>query len=101
MYRIMYITSMAHRYSVAEARTHLPTIIDLAEAGETVELTRRGRSVAVVLSREALERLRAERPRFGDVYQAFRAKFRLEEVGLEPDFAESVRDRSPGRPVKL
>jgi prevent-host-death family protein len=101
MYKMMYITSMAHRYSVAEARAHLPSIIDQAEAGETVELTRRGRPVAVVLSREAFERLRAERPRFSDVYRAFRARFPLEEVGLERNFAASVRDRSPGRSVKL
>jgi prevent-host-death family protein len=101
MYKIMYITSMAHRYSVAEARAHLPAVIDQAEAGEAVEITRRGRLVAVVLSREAFERLRAERPRFGDAYRAFLARFPLDEVGLERDFAASVRDRSPGRRVKL
>lgn len=101
MYICMYRGCMAHRYSVAEARTHLPAIIDQAEAGEAVELTRRGRSVAVVLSREAFEQLRSERPRFGDAYRAFLQRFTLDEVGLERDFAASVRDRSPGRKVKL
>ena len=48
---------MAHRYSVAEARAHLPSILVQAEAGEAVELTRRGRPVAVVLSHEAFERV--------------------------------------------
>ena len=98
---IMYIWRMAHRYSVAEARAHLPAILVQAEAGEAVELTRRGRPVAVVLSCEAFERLRSERPRFVDTYRAFLEKFPLEAVGLERDFAASVRDRSPGRQVKL
>ncbi|MDC0683433.1 type II toxin-antitoxin system Phd/YefM family antitoxin [Sorangium atrum] len=92
---------MAHRYSVAEARANLPSIIEQAEAGEVVELTRRGRPVAVVLSREEFERLRSDRPSFGDVYRVFRKRHVLEEVGLERDFAASVRDRSPGRQVKL
>lgn len=97
----VYIRYMAQRYSVAEARIHLPAILVQAEAGEAVELTRRGRPVAVVLSCEAFERLRSERPRFGDAYRAFLERFPLGEVGLERDFAASVRDRSPGRQVKL
>jgi prevent-host-death family protein len=98
---IVYIVHMAHRYSVAEARAHLPSILVQAEAGEAVELTRRGHPVAVVLSCEAFERLRSERPRFGDTYRAFLKRFPLGDVGLERDFAASVRDRSPGRQVKL
>jgi prevent-host-death family protein len=98
---IVYTSSMAHRYSVAEARTHLPSIIERAEAGEAVELTRRGRPVAVVVSREEFERLREGRPSFGAAYRAFRKVHALDEVGLERDFAASVRDRSPGRQVKL
>ncbi|WP_437681530.1 type II toxin-antitoxin system Phd/YefM family antitoxin [Sorangium sp. So ce131] len=101
MYSKMYTSSMAHRYSVAEARAQLPSIIEQAEAGEAVEITRRGRPVAVVLSREEFERLRSDRPRFGDVYRAFLRRFPLDEVGLDRDFAASVRDRSPGRRVKL
>lgn len=101
MYISVYILFMAHRYSVAEARANLPSIIEQAEAGETVELTRRGRRVAVVLSVEEFERLRSERPRFGDAYREFLKRFSLDEVGLERDFAASLRDRSPGRQVKL
>ena len=40
-----------------------PSIVDLAEAGQEVELTRRGESVAVVLSLRELQRLRRERAR--------------------------------------
>lgn len=101
MYIIMYIELMSHRYSVAEARAHLPSILVQAEAGEAVELTRRGRPVAVVLSHEAFERLRNPRPSFGEAYRNFRKRYSLDEVGLEGDFASAVRDRTPGRSVKL
>ena len=97
----VYILRMAHRYSVAEARAHLPSILVQAEAGEAVELTRRGRAVAVVLSHEAFERLRHPRPSFGEAYRSFRRKYSLDEVGLTDDFASSVRDRATGRSVKL
>lgn len=101
MYIVVYNQRMGRRYSVAEARAHLPSIIDQAEAGEAVELTRRGRPVAVVLSRDAFERLGSGRPSFGDAYRAFLRNISLEKVGLDDDFATSVRDRSPGRTVKL
>jgi prevent-host-death family protein len=101
MYILLYNLSVMHRYSVAECRAHLPSIIERAEAGEAVEITRRGRPVAVIVSREEFERLRSERPAFAEVYRAFLKKFSLAEVGLDADFAASVRDRSPGRRVKL
>jgi len=101
VYMVMYIPRMAHRYSVAEARAHLPSILVQAEAGEAVELTRRGRPVAVVLSHEAFERLRNPRPSFGEAYRSFQKKYSLDEVGLPDDFASSVRDRATGRSVKL
>ena len=92
---------MVRKYSVAEARTHLPTIIDDAEAGMEIELTRRGEPVAVIISPRQLERLRSERRRFSDAYNAFLRRFSLEEVGIENDFFVSLRARDSGRPVEL
>lgn len=60
------VESAQEKYSIAEARTHLPTIVDEAKAGLEIELTRRGKAVAVIVSQQ-LERLRSERSRFGDV----------------------------------
>lgn len=97
----MYISSMPYRYSIANARASLSEIIDRVEAGEPVELTRRGRSVAVIISREAFERLQAGRPSFGDAYRAFRERFSLAEVGVDDELFAKARDRSPGRKVKL
>ena len=92
---------MSHRYSIAEARTNLPAIVDQAEAGLTVELTRRGKPVAVIVSLREFERSRTDRARFGDVYGNFLEKHVLEEIGLEPDFSTSLRDKAQGRKVSL
>jgi prevent-host-death family protein len=97
----MYTYSMSQRYSIAEARSHLPSIVDQAEAGVEVELTRRGQPVAVLVSRREFERLRGKRLHFGDAYRKFLEKHSLDEIGVEDDFAASVRDRTTGRKVSL
>jgi prevent-host-death family protein len=92
---------VAQQYSISEARAHLPTIIDQAEAGVEVELTRRGKPVAVVVPVKEYQRLRAGRPSFAEAYQKFLENHPLEEFGLDDDFASSVRDKGPGRKVNL
>lgn len=86
---------------IAEARANLPTLIDEAEAGVAVELTRRGKVVAVMISVAEYQRLRSKRLSFQDAYRQFLKKHSLAEVGLEPDFARKVRDRGTGRKVEL
>jgi len=92
---------MTKRYSISEARASLPAIVDEVEAGSAVELTRRGKAVAVVVSRPEYERLRSDRPRFADAYGAFLGRYDLDEVGADGDVLEGLRDRSTGRRVEL
>ena len=92
---------MSQRYSIADARTSLPTIVNKAEAGLKVELTRRGKPVAVVVSLREFERLRGERPPFRELYKKFVKRHPLDDVGLDTDFAATVRDKSVGRKVSL
>lgn len=92
---------MAQSYAIAEARANLPTIIDEVEAGVVVELTRRGKVVAVMISVTEYQRLHSKRTSFQDSYQKFLKKHSLAEVGLERDFARRLRDRSSGRKVDL
>jgi prevent-host-death family protein len=92
---------MPKRYSIAEARSNLPRIVDQAEAGQEIELTRRGKPVAVVVSLRELERLRGERVPFGDAYRRFLKVHPLRNVGVEEDVFEPARDRGPGRKVSL
>ena len=101
MYKLMYISGMAKSYSVADARAHLPDILDDVEAGNDVELTRRGRPVALVLSPQKYELLRNQRTSFGDAYRAFLARHTAAEIGLEPKFLDSLRARDQGRRVRL
>jgi prevent-host-death family protein len=92
---------VSKRYSIAEARSNLPSIVDQAEAGQEIQLTRRGKPVAVVVSLRELERLRGDRSSFGDAYRRFLKKHPLREIGVEEDAFESTRDRGTGRKVSL
>jgi prevent-host-death family protein len=91
----------AKTYSVADARARLAEIVDQVEAGREVEITRRGRRVAVVVSASRYARLRAEPTSFWRSYEGFSKKHDLTELGLERSWAEDTRDRSSGREVKL
>ena len=92
---------MLQRYSIAEARARLPRVIDDVEAGVEVELTRRGRPVAVLISRQEFDRLKGKRPQFAETYKKFLEKYSPEEIGLDHEFSESTRDKSTGRKVSL
>ena len=92
---------MSRRYSIAEARSRLPSIVDEAESGIEVELTRRGQPVAVLVSRREFERLRGKRLHFSHAYKKFLERHSLDEIGVEDDFAASVRNRTTGRKVPL
>lgn len=102
MYMWMYIERMAQRYSIADARANLPTLVDEAQAGAAIELTRRGEVVAVMISSNEYERLRSQRVGFQEAYQQFLKKHSPADVGIDAAaFAKQTRDRSPGRKVPL
>lgn len=92
---------MRKSYSIAEARSQLSELIHEAERGRAVELTRRGKAVAVLLSVEEHRRLTAARPSFAEAYGAWRQSVGAEELELDPMDFNKLRDRSPGRDVKL
>ncbi|MFL6198154.1 MAG: type II toxin-antitoxin system Phd/YefM family antitoxin [Thermoanaerobaculia bacterium] len=90
---------MSKRVSIAEARDHLPALIRSAEHGEPVELTRRGKMVAVLVSSRDYERLTTGPPDLWAAIQKFRAEHDLSDLDIEEVFAD-VRDRTPGREVE-
>jgi prevent-host-death family protein len=92
---------MAKSYSVANARAKLADIVSEVEAGSDVELTRRGKKVAVVVSAARYARLRGERVAFITAYETFRARHDLAEAGVDPGWARQLRQKDVGRPVKL
>lgn len=91
----------AKRYSIAEARSSFPTLVKEAEAGLEVELTRRGRPVAVLVSLERWEQVRGNRPLFAEAYRDFLGKYSLDEVGLDEESFRSLREKGAGREVSL
>jgi prevent-host-death family protein len=101
MYITMYTAGMSKQYSIADARRNLPTVVDEAASGSEVRLTRRGRPVAVVVSIEEYERMKAQRRTFAEAYGAFRKKFPEGASGISSKYFRSVRNRGRGRAVDL
>ncbi len=89
---------MTKKYSIAEARDNLPGVVHEAEGGTRVELTRRGKPVAVLIGIEDYERLAEGRRDFWEAYEEVRREFDFAELGIDPDeIFGDVRDSSPGR----
>jgi prevent-host-death family protein len=86
--------------SIAGARDKLASLVHQAEDGAAVEITRRGRPVAVLLSYHEYQRLLGEGPSFWDAMMAWRNSSHVDDaqhvLGIEPD--TFPRDKTPGRP---
>jgi prevent-host-death family protein len=92
---------MPTRVSVAEARQNLPRLIQSAERGRVVEITRRGEPVAVLISAGRFQSLSGERPSFSAAVAAVRERHGVFELGIGDAELAGLRDRSPGRNVEL
>ncbi|HEY9787011.1 MAG TPA: type II toxin-antitoxin system Phd/YefM family antitoxin [Candidatus Obscuribacterales bacterium] len=93
---------MVKRYSIAEARDNLAAIVHELEAVNSVEITRRGQPVAVLVSKQVYDRLQARKAGFWAAYSAFRKRAHLEELKIDPsDIWGDVREKSSGRAVEL
>ncbi len=86
------------QYSIAEAKNGLPKLVREAEAGHDIQLTRRGKPVAVVVGTRRYEKLTTSRSSFWESYQRFRREHDLARLDLDPaEIFDGVRDPSPGR----
>ena len=89
---------MAKKYSIAEARDNFPGVVHEVEGGARVELTRRGKPVAVLMGIAEYEHLAEGRRDFWEAYEEFRREFDLTRLGIDPEeIFGNVRDPSPGR----
>lgn len=90
---------MAKRYSLSWAKANLFRLVNEAEEGARIELTRRGKTVVNLVSIEDFERLSNGTPGFWEAYKKFRREFDLEELDINPDeIFGNVRD--PARPER-
>ncbi len=91
----------ATKVSVAEARQNFARLIKRAEQGKAIEITRRGESVAVLLSASEYLMLTGKRPSFMEAARRVRERLDVESLGIGDDEFEGLRDESPGREVAL
>ena len=92
---------MLKRYSIAEARDKFAALIHQVEEDAAVEVTRRGKPVAVLLSIEEYQRLQKGQTGFWEAFSAYRSKFDLQGLNIEPEIFAEGRDAAPGREVLL
>ncbi len=92
---------MQKQFSIAEAKNRLPTIIHYVEKGPHVELTRRGKPVAMLLSIQEYERLSRKFTGFWNAVLEFRRKFEDEGIKISEKDFKGLRDLSVGREVEL
>jgi antitoxin (DNA-binding transcriptional repressor) of toxin-antitoxin stability system len=72
------------------------------EKGKPIEITRRGKPVAVVISQSEYQRLTSQQEGFGKTLREFRQKYRIDTLNIDPDEVFStVRDRTMGREVSF
>ncbi len=84
-------------YSLAEARDHLTAIVRDVETTAAVELTRRGKPVAVILSIDEYRRLASPAGSFLSALARFKESADLTDLDLGPELFADIRDAEPGR----
>ena len=92
---------MQKQFSIAEAKNRLPSIIHYIEKGPYVELTRRGKPVAVLLSIQEYERLKRKYTGFWNALSVFRQSLHDEDIEISDRDFEGLRDLFAGREVEL
>jgi prevent-host-death family protein len=93
---------MSKQYSIAQARDNLAAIVHELEVSSTIEITRRGQAVAVLISKQEYDRLQARMIGFWDAYKAFASEVDLAKLDIAPsEIFGGLRDRVSGRSVDL
>jgi prevent-host-death family protein len=92
---------MAKQFSIAEAKGKLPSIIHSVEDGPSVQLTRHGKPVAVLLSIREYELLMLKKKGFWSALMEFRNAIEKEDIKITDDDFKGLRDTSFGREREL
>lgn len=93
--------TMHKQFSIAAAKNKLPSIIHDVEEGTAVELTRRGKPVAVVMSKQAYEQLTRKKEGFWNALANFRKDMLQEDAEIQDSDFNGLRESSGGREVDL
>lgn len=87
------------RYSIAEAKDRLPSLVREAEKGSSVTLTRHGKPVAVLLSIHEYTKVSEKKGGFWDALAAYQRAASREGVEVGDADFEGLRDATPGREI--
>jgi prevent-host-death family protein len=91
---------MTQKYSIADARARFAAIVHEVEDDGSIQITRRGEVVAVLLSRREYERLSGAQGGFYRAVSEFRAAYTVSELEIDPEIFD-VRPSETGREVDL
>jgi prevent-host-death family protein len=81
---------MSKQYSIAQARDKLASIIHAVENGDSVEITRGGKRVAVLVSSDEYDRLTAGKLSLWQALERFRQEVDLASLRIEPETFEGA-----------
>lgn len=90
---------MIKNVSISQARRALGSLMRDLEKKHVIELTRRGKPIAVLLSMSEYNRLKSNSSNFWQAHLAFPERVNLAELDIDPKIWEGVRDPSPGREI--
>jgi len=94
----MYMGVNMQSYSIADARSQLPTIIHTVEKGDVTQLTRRGKPVAVLLSLKEYETLLLQvRGSLLHAFKAYQSLMQPVDNDISDEEVDSWRDAGTGR----
>jgi prevent-host-death family protein len=88
---------VARRYSIAEAKDRLSSVVRDVERGTAAEITRRGKAVAVLVPLADYQALKGRHRGFWAACERFRAAHDVAGLRIGASVFRGVRDRSPGR----
>lgn len=92
---------MPEKISIAQAKNNLTAIIHSVETGPAVQITRRGKPVAMLVSLKEYERLSRRQNNFYDAMMGFRQSLEEDGVEITGEEFEGLRDKTVGRDVEL
>ena len=90
------------QYSIAELNSALAAIIRRVEKKGPVQITRRGKPIAILISLDEYQQLQTQTPRrnLWDAIQTWRAENDVAALNINPDeIWGDIRDKSPGREI--
>lgn len=90
-----------HNYSIAEAKNNLSHLVHKVEEGKPVRITRRGKSVAVLLSEDEFQRMNKGRSSPAEALQRFFTDPRFENIDIDSSVFSGLRAKESGREIDL